>query len=201
MPATSAQIQNAIQASKTYQDYMQLMQELVQSGQSTGAVQSEALTNYTLLNNKRMQRLNKTLTISDKMALPIAQDQRALHFLVLSESWCGDAAQSLPMLNKIVDLNALWSLSVVSRDAHLELMDQYLTLGGRSIPKVLICDQNTLEVIAHWGPRPTIATQMVADYKAAHGGLDAAFKQSLQLWYNKDKGQSTLADILALLGL
>ena len=92
-------------------------------------------------------------------------------------------------------------MSIVSRDEHPVIMDAYLTNGGRSIPKVLILDNKTLEVLADWGPRPTVATKMVVDYKEIHGALDADFKQSLQLWYNKDKGQSTLQDFLILLGL
>ena len=80
-------------------------------------------------------------------------------------------------------------------------MDAYLTNGRRSIPKVLILDKNTSEVLVDWGPRPAVATKMAADYKEIHGSLDADFKQSLQLWYNKDKGQSTLEDFIALLGV
>ena len=196
-----AQIESAIKVALDYPSYMMLMQELVLKEMSTGVEQSEALTNYTLLNNKRMQRLNKTLKIPSEIETSIKNDLRDIHFLVLSESWCGDAAQSLPMVSKIAECRANWSMSIISRDEHPVIMDAYLTNGGRSIPKVLILDNNTLEVLADWGPRPTEATKMAADYKEIHGSLDADFKQSLQLWYNKDKGQSTLQDFLVLLGL
>ena len=201
MSLIKAQIESAIKVALDYPSYMILMQELVLKEMSTGLEQSDALANYTLLNNKRMQRLNKTLKIPSEIETSIKNDPRDIHFLVLSESWCGDAAQSLPMVSKIAKCHPNWSMSIVSRDEHPVLMDAYLTNGGRSIPKVLILDNKTLEVLADWGPRPTVATKMVVDYKEIHGALDADFKQSLQLWYNKDKGQSTLQDFLILLGL
>jgi hypothetical protein len=201
MSPLKAQIESAIKVALDYPSYMMLMQELVLKEMSTGVEQSEALANYTLLNNKRMQRLNKTLKIPSEIETSIKNDLRDIHFLVLSESWCGDAAQSLPMVSKIAECRANWSMSIISRDEHPVIMDAYLTNGGRSIPKVLILDNNTLEVLADWGPRPTEATKMAAEYKEIHGSLDADFKQSLQLWYNKDKGQSTLQDFLVLLGL
>lgn len=193
--------QEALQDALTYEAYLLLMQDLVQQSKSTGVEQSDALSNYTLLNYKRMQRLNKTLKIGLEIGERISKDRRNLKFLVLTESWCGDAAQSIPMVSKICGLHKQWSLHLISRDAHPALMDQFLTNGARSIPKVLILDANTLSLVAHWGPRPRVATQMVVEYKATHGSLDAAFKQSLQLWYNKDKGQSTLLDFMQLLDL
>jgi hypothetical protein len=201
MSLIKAQIESAIKVALDYPSYMILMEELVLKEMSTGLEQSDALTNYTLLNNKRMQRLNKTLKVPSEIETSIKNDPRDIHFLVLSESWCGDAAQSLPMVSKIAKCHPNWSMSIVSRDEHPVLMDAYLTNGGRSIPKVLILDNKTLEVLADWGPRPTEATKMVVDYKEIHGSLDADFKQSLQLWYNKDKGQSILQDFLILLGL
>ena len=62
-------------------------------------------------------------------------------------------------------------------------------------------DNITGEVVNTFGPRPTAATQLVEDYKAEHGSLTPEFKETLQAWYNKDKGQNTIADLLRLLGL
>ena len=78
-------------------------------------------------------------------------------------------------------------------------MDAYLTAGARSIPKVLVIEPATHRVLFDWGPRPSTLTQMVLDFKAAHGLLTADFKKDLQQWYNKDKGQTTLTDMCSLL--
>ena len=77
-------------------------------------------------------------------------------------------------------------------------MNQFLTNGSKSIPKIIIVDSNN-EVINSWGPRPSIATKMVLDYKEINGALDADFKKNLQIWYNKDKGNNTQEDIVKLL--
>ena len=60
--------------------------------------------------------------------------------LVLAEGWCGDAAQILPVINKIAEYSSLIDLKVVCRDENPELMDQFLTNGSKSIPKVIIID-------------------------------------------------------------
>ena len=57
------------------------------------------------------------------------------------------------------------------------------------------------EVINTFGPRPSKATQLVNDFKAKHGTLTPEFKEELQHWYNTDKGQNTINDLLNLLGV
>lgn len=84
------------------------------------------------------------------------------------------------------------------RDENDDLMSQYLTNGGKAIPKILIIDEQH-KVINSWGPRPSIATRMVLDYKEKNGTLDAEFKKDLQIWYNKDKGNNTQKDLIELL--
>jgi len=192
-------IQKALTDADNYDAYMSLMDSLVAAKKSTGIEQSEALANYTMLNHKRMQRLNKTLKIPEQEALAITNHPKALCFLVLTESWCGDAAQSIPMWAKLATLNPSWELLLVSRDSHPALMEMFLTQGAKSIPKVLVLDAISKTLIADWGPRPSSLSQMVSDFKAAHGSLTAEFKTELQQWYNKDKGQTTLADAVSLL--
>jgi hypothetical protein len=98
----------------------------------------------------------------------------------------------------MADLNDQIDLKLVLRDENLELMDLFLTNGGSAIPKLIILDTEN-NVINTWGPRPTVATNMVAAYKTEHGSLDADFKQDLQVWYNKNKGKSTQDDLVNLI--
>ena len=79
------------------------------------------------------------------------------------------------------------------------LMNQFLTNGSKSIPKLIAIDDSTDRVVHTWGPRPSTATEMVKDYKDVHGSLDAAFKEELQIWYNKDKGKTIEQDLIELL--
>jgi hypothetical protein len=121
--------------------------------------------------------------------------------LVLTESWCGDAAQTLPMINKVAELNKNISLKIILRDDNLGIMNRFLTHGAMSIPKLVMVDNISGEVLGEWGSRPKTLEQMVIDFKNQHGVLTTAFKEELQVWYNKDKGQSILNDLMDLLSL
>lgn len=191
-------IENSLQKAITYKEYRTLVKELLDNGKSTGPNQSDALLNYSLLNDKRMKRLDKTTKLSEETIAKIKEIKTPQTWLVLTEGWCGDAAQNLPVINKIAEENPNIDLKIVLRDENLELMDEFLTNGGRSIPKMIVLDDDK-NVKNTWGPRPTIATKMVQDYKAANGALDAEFKKDLQVWYNKDKGNNVQENVVALL--
>jgi hypothetical protein len=145
-----------------------------------------------------MKRLDKTIKLTETTQLEIAKVTQPQTWLVITEGWCGDAAQNLPVLHKMAALNENINLKLVLRDDNLNLMDLFLTNGGRSIPKLIALDNHN-NVIDTWGPRPAVATKMVADYKAKHGAIDAQFKQDLQVWYNKDKGISTQSDFVKII--
>ncbi|MBU3011405.1 thioredoxin family protein [Polaribacter vadi] len=191
-------IENSLKNTYTYQEYRNLVSDLLSEGKATGPNQSEALTNYSLLNDRRMKRLDKTIKIDEQTAKEIKLLNEPQTWLVITEGWCGDAAQNLPVINKMANLNDNINLKIVLRDNNLDLMDLFLTNGGRSIPKLIALDKEN-NVINTWGPRPTVATKMVADYKAEHGVIDAQFKQDLQVWYNKDKGKSTQDDFVKMI--
>ena len=85
------------------------------------------------------------------------------------------------------------------RDHHIDLMQHFLTNGAMAIPKLIAVDGVSGDIIGTWGPRPSVATKMVTDYKAANGSLSPEFKKDLQVWYTKDKGQSIIEDITQVL--
>lgn len=194
-------IETALKQSMDYQTYRDLVIHQAENHETSGTEQSEALINYTMLNDRRMKRWDKTVKINTESTARIKSLSNKLTWLVLTETWCGDAAHVIPVLHKIAELNPNISLRLVFRDEHEELMDAFLTNGGRSIPKVIILDNSSYEVLNTYGPRPSEATKMVMDYKEAHGKLTPEFKEDLQRWYNKDKGQTIAKDIIELLQL
>ena len=198
---TTTLIQDAKTNGMSYGTYRDLVDQMAAEGKSTGPNQTEALTNYTQLNSKRMKRWDKKIKIEEALAAKIAGIKKPITWLVLTESWCGDASPSLPVMQKIAELNPNLTLKVVLRDENLDLMNQFLTNNAMSIPKLIAVDDETESVIGEWGPRPSIATKMVVDYKAEHGRLTPEFKQDLQVWYNKNKGQNILEDLVELLPL
>lgn len=198
---TEELVQKGISKGMSYQKYRALVGALALEGKSTGPEQTDTLTHYTYLNDKRMKRLDKTLKINEDVIAKIRGFDKEITWLVLTESWCGDAAQTIPMINKVAELNDLISLKVILRDENVDIMNRFLTNEAMSIPRLVMVESQTGEVIGQWGSRPSIATQMVMDYKNEYGKLTPEFKQDLQLWYNKDKGQSTLEDLVQLLSL
>ena len=145
-----------------------------------------------------MKRLDKTCKLTQQTIVALKNIDEPVTWLVLTEGWCGDAAQSLPIINKIASESTQITLKIILRDDHEELMNHFLTNGGKSIPKLIALNFDN-EVLNTWGPRPSIATKMVKDYKEKYGQLDASFKQALQIWYNKDKGVNIQENILDML--
>ena len=192
-------IKEATHNAMTYKEYRSLVSNLAAAKSNSGPEKTAALAEYTQLNDRRMNRWDKTLKIPLEIQEKISSIDRKLTFLVLTESWCGDASPSLPVMNKIAELNPNINFKIVLRDDNLDLMNQFLTNGGMSIPKLIIQEEE--KILADWGPRPSNATKMVEEYKSANGKLTPEFKQDLQVWYNKDKGQNILNDIVSLLPL
>ena len=200
--STEELLQQGIAKGTSYQDYRVLMDNLAAEGKATGQNVSEDLVNYTLLNQRRMKRLDKTWKIDQETTDMIkGYAGKKVTWLVLTESWCGDAAQALPMINKVASLTENISLKLILRDENIDVMNRFLTNGAMSIPKLVMVDDASGKVVGEWGSRPKIAQQMVVDYKNEHGTLTPEFKEELQVWYNKDKGQSMLNDLLELLAL
>jgi len=192
-------IKNSLDKSISYPDYMALVKQLVENNSTTGIEKTESLVEYTKLNDRRMRRWNKTLKIDAENKERLKKFHKKVTWLVLTESWCGDAAHVLPVMQKIADLNSNIDVKVVLRDENDELMNAFLTNGGKAVPKLIMIDEVTGEVFNSYGPRPSDATQLVQAYKTKHGHLSPEFKEDLQHWYNKDKGQTAVKDLLTLL--
>lgn len=192
-------ILDSLEKSMSYQEYLDLVDVLVEKSSTTGNEKTEALVNYTKLNQRRMKRWDKTVKLSEEAKTKIETFSGNVTWLVLTESWCGDAAHIMPVINKVAEQNPNIHYRIVLRDQNDDLMNEFLTNGGRSIPKLIAIDNDSVEVIGTFGPRPSVATEMVSAYKLKHGMLTPEFKEDLQRWYNKDKGQSTIKDLLELL--
>lgn len=187
-------IKNSVEKAMDYTQYNLLFKQLVEERRTTGEQTQEKI-EYTKLNYSRTKRLDKTAQIPEEHINAYKSISGKQTWLVISEPWCGDAAQTLPFLNKIAQLSDNIELKIVLRDENPELMDRFLTNGSRSIPIVIMLDEE-LNVVHTFGPRSKAATKVVADYKAKHGVIDDAFKEMIQVWYNNDKGVSILGDLL-----
>lgn len=186
-------IEKSIKKAMDYAQYNLLFKQLVEEGRTTGEQTQEKI-DYTKLNYSRSKRLDKTAKVSEDNMAEFRNISGKQTWLVISEPWCGDAAQTLPFLNKIAQLSENIDLKIVLRDGNPELMDKFLTNGSQSIPIVIMVDED-MNVLTTFGPRSKAATKLVSDYKTEHGKIDDAFKELLQVWYNNDKGVSIVNDL------
>jgi hypothetical protein len=182
----------------SFQTYYNLTDQLVAEGKTTGPKQTEDLAHYTKLNLSRMKRLAKTASLNDALIEKINQVKRKTYFLVISEAWCGDAAQNVPLIAKATEFSSNIELKIILRDENLDIMDAFLTNGGRSIPKVIAIDAESLEVIGKWGPRPQAAQKLMLELKAKNAPY-TEISERLQRWYIEDKTNSFQADFLELI--
>lgn len=192
-------IKESINGGISYRDYRELVKQLADEHSNTGIEKTEALANYTKLNDRRMRRWDKTIKISKETQQKISEFNQKMTLLIITESWCGDAAHVIPALNKMAELNPNIDVKLVLRDENLELMDMFLTKGGRAIPKVIMIDDETGAVLSTYGPRPSEASSYVNRFIAKNGSLTPEFKEDLQHWYNGDKGQNIINDVIEIL--
>ena len=194
-------IEQGLAVSWDYSAYRQHLTDLLEEGKTTGSNQSEFYLKIARLNQSRMKRLDKRTELREELLAAVRGLKKNYKLLVLTEGWCGDAAQILPMINKMVEASPQLEMRLILRDEHLGLMDLFLTDGGRSIPKILFLDPATNEVITTWGPRPAFAQKMALDYKYKPEPKEDYETHHLELhsWYTKDKTLSTQAELTELL--
>jgi hypothetical protein len=180
-----------------YQQYFELINNLFEQGKTTGDNQSEAMLNYSKLGISRTKRGLKTFQITEEL-LAAAKSLKATKWLVISEAWCGDAGNTTPIIAILADQLDNVDLRVILRDDNPEIMDNYLTNGGRAIPIMVFFDDELNEVF-RWGPRPKPAQDMVMEHKNNPEETYEEFSIRLQKWYQQDKTQTTQQELTDLM--
>jgi len=118
--------------------------------------------------------------------------------LVISEDWCGDAFNTVPVMARMAEVLPNVQIRIVKRDENLELMDAFLTSGSRSIPLVLVLRPD-FTVAGRWGPRPPELQEFVlSEKKAGLRPVDEIYRD-VRRWYAKDRGESTLRQLLEVM--
>ncbi|MCI4671104.1 MAG: thioredoxin family protein [Bacteroidia bacterium] len=193
-------IKSSLPKAMTYSEYRKLLDDLHAEGKTTGPNQTEMYLRHAGLNLKRIQRLDKTGKLIEELTSILDNLKRKYIFLTITEGWCGDAAQNLPLIEKMAQYTDRIEHKLLLRDENLELMDEYLTDGGRSIPKVIILDAETGEELGDWGPRPVDIQQMVMDYKHTPEPKEPYddFSVKVHSWYAKNKAKDLQMEFVEL---
>ena len=192
--------QEVIEKGFSYSEFVQFTQQLVEEKRTTGANQSEAYLEYTRMCLQRMNRWNKTAKVSEKMTQLMESIKESQIWLIITEAWCGDGAQSIPYLAKLVELNPKIKLRIIMRDEYPEIMDAYLTNGARSIPKLVAFTEDMKVELFTWGPKPLYLMNRHKEYKHDSKGLSySGFLEEIHLWYAKNKNQDLEAELFPLI--
>lgn len=189
----------------SYKEYVATIHDLMSEGEvsTRGTYTGEQIRHYTEHNVQIMAELDKSLKLTPETLFQLAQIKKPFTWLVLTEGWCGDAAQIMPVLEKMAQQNPHISHRIILRDEHLGIMDAFLTQEGRSIPKLIVLDAEN-HVLASWGPRPKVLHDIVMQQKAKLLALPKeerkayfeTVKKEVQQWYKKDKTESIQREVL-----
>lgn len=180
-----------------HRQYLDLMAE--QAGAPSEGLDEEAAQRleFTQLNLHRSRRIDRTYKMSSELAALIDRLAEPQMWMVLTEPWCGDSAQCLPHIAVMARANPHITLRMVLRDENLDIMDEFLTDGKRSIPRLVAVGANG-EVQFQWGPRPA-AAQAVFDQAKAEGLAKPDLLERLHLFYGRDRGKALEQEFIALL--
>lgn len=138
----------------------------------------------------------RRVTLSEVTARLVAAVRIAPRIAVLNEDWCLDAVSSVPAIVRLAQEIPGAEVRIFGRDANPDLMDAHLTNGSRSIPVAIVHDADFRE-LGCWGPRPA---PLQAWFLAVGKSLPSAEKyQYIRQWYARDRAQTTLAEVAALL--
>lgn len=187
---------SAIQSYR-FEEFLNLSEDLLSNNKTSGENQSEMYIHYTKLNLQRMKRWSKTFESDPKIITKI-QSNPSQKWWVVTELWCGDSAQNLPLIAKLANDTGI-ELRIVLRDDNPQVIDKYLTNGSKSIP-ILVSFNDQDEQLFVWGPRPAAVQMLMAEWKANPGGKTFEdFELELHKWYADNKGvdfQKELSNLL-----
>ncbi|MCO5231156.1 MAG: thioredoxin family protein [Chitinophagales bacterium] len=178
--------------------YKELLDNLMLEGKTTGEQQSEELLTYAKMNLQRMKRIDKSFKEDEQFRIFLGGFQGKIKVLAITEGWCGDASQSVPVVANIAKNHAdKLELKVILRDEDTELIDQFLTNGGRSIPKFIFLGENN-QLLGNWGPRPKVLQEIFIEMKKNNLPFDE-LSEKLHSWYGKDKARTIQSELMELI--
>lgn len=180
-----------------FQAYLDTFGKILNSTDPPAPYNDAAYLDYTKLNWSRMNRWLKKGELLATLVETVKKISTPQQWIVITEPWCGDAAHSVPFIQLVAELNPQISIEYELRDSEPFRINDYLTDGSKSIPKLIIRDSQGLD-LATWGPRPLECQRLFDRLKTENADFEQQ-KIATQQWYNADKGQSVQAELEAVL--
>lgn len=192
------EIKNAFSKGITFEQFVEKTQKHIDETDPT-SFEGEAkfIYEYTTLNLRRMNRVLKTHPVEETLATKLKAISSEQHWMLITEGWCGDSAQSSPEFHKMSLLNNNIELRVVERDTFPEVMDLYLTNGKKSIPILVVFDKEWNQLFK-WGARPAALQTRIDELIAANTPKEV-WMEEIHLWYAKNRGQELYKELNSLI--
>ena len=188
---------HANNSNMNFTEYLNFFEQIILNPAHCPIYQDEHYYKYAKLNWSRTNRWLNKFEPSDETKTLLSTIKEPQTWIIITEPWCGDAAHSVPQLYNMVEDNPFITVDIQLRDEDPFLIDQYLTNGGKSIPKLIIRNADN-EDIGVWGPRPDELQKLFVSLKTQGIEMDD-IKEAIQKWYNEDKGIEIQKDIAKLL--
>jgi hypothetical protein len=185
-----------IEIAVDYSQYRKMIDELLALNQTTGSNHAEVMLQHTRMNVQRMNRIDKHVDLLPELTQLILENKRPMIWLVLTEAWCGDAAQNIPLFAKLANIQPNIRVRFILRDENPEIMDQFLTRSTRSIPKVVALDASSYAVLGQWGPRPAELGALVTQLKESGMPHDDYILEAHK-WYGSNKTLALQKELVA----
>lgn len=187
---TAINYQEYFQKAISYTQYKENFQNELSVGEESPFAQ------YLPQNWQRQSRLDRKLKLIEELQEAIKKISQPLKWLVITEHWCGDASQIIPIMSKVAEeSDGEIDLKLIYRDENEELIDAHLTDGrSRSIPILIQLDEE-FNIVSTYGPRPEEAQDLVKKLIVE----EVDYNIPLHSWYAKDKQKSIQSDLISLL--
>lgn len=192
---TKEQLKTAL----NFQEYLDFTQHIIDNKTPAAPYDDSKMMQYAIDNLARMKHVLDTISIEKKLYNHLSNLQKKLVWVILTEPWCGDAAQTVPALAAFANISPNISFKILLRDSNLEVMDMYLTNGGRSIPKLVCIDKEKWQELGTWGPRPqTLQQRVLAQKENTELSFGEKVRQ-IQAWYEENKTHDLQLEFIDLL--
>lgn len=181
----------------TWNEYTSLFEKILNLDYSDAPYDNPEYVNYVKMNQSRSNRWLKADVLNEELVKKIEAIDSPQEWIMITEPWCGDAAHNVPVIAMLSEKNPLIDFKIELRDNGANMIDSYLTNGGKSIPKLIVRDKDGKDHFT-WGPRPEACQQIYYDFKKTDLPVLEKHKR-IQTWYSKDKCASVQEELLALL--
>lgn len=180
-----------------FQEYLYQFEQILKNTNPSEPYNDSDYLDYTKLNFSRTKRWLKTGRLNQEAITAVKAISTAQTWIIITEPWCGDAAHSVPFIEMLARENPLIKTVYELRDSEPFRINDYLTNGGKSIPKLIVKDE-TRNDLWSWGPRPEECQAFFQKFVDDKADMDK-MKEALQIWYNEDKGKGIQQELTQLI--